>query len=153
MSHYHVNNVYFCIVILTFFDLIVTTDIFIFAVSMATNASCLPGATAEDKLRLAASKGQLEKVQEFILEGAAFDADKVSVAILSTVQLYCSTMSIRTNPILSFWVFLMTNQLFLFFVCVNRKEELHYIMLLWMDMLKLSSSCQTTTVILMVRIM
>ena len=48
-----------------------------FAVSMATSVSFLPGITPEDKLRLAASKGQLDKVKEFIVAGASFDPDKV----------------------------------------------------------------------------
>ena len=50
-----------------------------FAVSMATSVSFLPGITPEDKLRLAASKGQLDKVKEFIVAGASFDPDKVRI--------------------------------------------------------------------------
>ena len=46
---------------------------------MATSVSFLPGITPEDKLRLAASKGQLDKVKEFIISGASFDPDKVRI--------------------------------------------------------------------------
>ena len=54
----------------------------VFVVSMATSVSLLPGITPEDKLRLAASKGQLDKAKELIAGGARFDADKVSCFVL-----------------------------------------------------------------------
>ena len=36
-----------------------------------------PGATLSDRLRLAASKGQITEVQELYRAGAQFDADRV----------------------------------------------------------------------------
>ncbi len=44
---------------------------------MATSASLFPGITMADKLRLAASKGQLDKVKELVANGASFEPDKV----------------------------------------------------------------------------
>ena len=49
------------------------------SVSMAASAAYIPGASLSDKLRLAASKGQVEKVHELINSGATFEPDRVSV--------------------------------------------------------------------------
>lgn len=45
---------------------------------MATTASYVPGVSLADKLRLAASKGQLDKVKELVAGGASFEPDRVS---------------------------------------------------------------------------
>lgn len=47
-------------------------------VSMAANAQYIPGASLADKLRLAASKGQVDKVRDLLTGGANFDPDRVS---------------------------------------------------------------------------
>ncbi len=54
---------------------------------MATSVSLMPGITPEDKLRLAASKGQLDKVKEFISSGISFEPDRVSK--LHRIQTSC----------------------------------------------------------------
>ena len=38
-----------------------------------------PGATLSDRLRFAASKGQLTEVQELYRAGAVFDLDRVNI--------------------------------------------------------------------------
>ena len=46
--------------------------------SPASPASPVPVGSLGDKLRLAASKGQLEKIQELVDAGAGFEPDRVS---------------------------------------------------------------------------
>ena len=46
---------------------------------MATTASYVPGVSLADKLRLAASKGQIDKVKELVANGASMEADRVSI--------------------------------------------------------------------------
>jgi len=56
--------------------------IFVLSVSMATSASYIPGVSLADKLRLAASKGQGDKVRELVEAGATFEPDRVSVVFI-----------------------------------------------------------------------
>lgn len=46
---------------------------------MAASAAYIPGASLSDKLRLAASKGQVDKVHELIGAGATFEPDRVGL--------------------------------------------------------------------------
>ena len=48
------------------------------AVSMANECTHTPGGSLEDKLRLAASKGQVERIPELLTKGATFGPDRVS---------------------------------------------------------------------------
>ncbi len=71
---------------------------------MATSASLFPGITMADKLRLAASKGQLDKVKELVVNGASFEPDKVKhyiAAIMTLMILYYELISVPIEPGLS----------------------------------------------------
>jgi len=46
---------------------------------MATDMSAFGGCQPADRLRLASSKGQMDKVKELVLAGTSFQPDKVSV--------------------------------------------------------------------------
>ena len=48
---------------------------------MAASAAYIPGVSLSDKLRLAASKGQVDKVRELLGAGATFEADRVNILI------------------------------------------------------------------------
>jgi len=48
-------------------------------VTMATDMSAFGGCQPADRLRLASSKGQMDKVKELVLAGTSFQPDKVSV--------------------------------------------------------------------------
>lgn len=50
-------------------------------VSMAASATYIPGVSLSDKLRLAASKGQIDKVRELLGAGATFEPDRVSFGL------------------------------------------------------------------------
>lgn len=52
---------------------------------MAASATYIPGCSLSDKLRLAASKGQLEKVQELLVSGATFEPDRVRTADIDNI--------------------------------------------------------------------
>ena len=56
----------------------------------ATNTSFGPGVSLDDKLRLAASKGQIEKVKELIGAGASFEGDRVRKLETSKHNLLCT---------------------------------------------------------------
>lgn len=54
-------------------------DCFLCAVtSTAGTATYIPGASLSDKLRLAASKGQTDRLKALVSLGASFDPDRVS---------------------------------------------------------------------------
>jgi len=46
--------------------------------STAGTAAYIPGASLSDKLRLAASKGQTDRLKALVSLGASFDPDRVS---------------------------------------------------------------------------
>ena len=50
-------------------------------VSMAASATYIPGASLADKLRLAASKGQIDKIRELLSSGANFEPDRVGSSL------------------------------------------------------------------------
>lgn len=48
-------------------------------VSMAADSSFMPGtATLDDKIRMSASKGHVDRLQELVSQGPVFDTDAVS---------------------------------------------------------------------------
>lgn len=53
---------------------------------MASTANYIPGVSLADKLRLAASKGQLDKVKELVVAGATFVPDRVSLNLHGPLQ-------------------------------------------------------------------
>lgn len=70
--------------------------LFFFSVSMATDMSYLPAVTVTDKLRFAASKGQLSVVHQLVQEGASFIPDKVRIAC-SLIIIYYKYNNINNN--------------------------------------------------------
>ena len=50
-------------------------------VSMAASAAYIPGVSLADKLRLAASKGQTDKIRELLSSGATFEPDRVCIIL------------------------------------------------------------------------
>ena len=63
---------------------------------MATDMSYLPAVTVTDKLRFAASKGQLSVVHQLVKEGASFIPDKVRIAC-SLIIIYYKYNNINNN--------------------------------------------------------
>lgn len=53
---------------------------FFLVTSAAGNAAYIPGASLSDKLRLAASKGQTDRLKSLVSLGAVFEPDRVSDA-------------------------------------------------------------------------
>ena len=52
------------------------------AVSMANESEYTAGVSLEDKLRLAASKGQVERIPELLANGATYQPDRVTFTLV-----------------------------------------------------------------------